>query len=588
FALKVQSSSPASNTLKQLSHGSDGDGAPSFITPALVSSVATPPSSRSAAVSAFSGAVRSSLSATVFVVSCASSHSARTTRFAAVFVFSGAVPSSLPARTTGSSRRFIPPQSGNSISKSGQWWCCFFVFFGATRFGSKSLYPNLLVRVCGIITVLRPFIPSLQVLTHILTLKPPSRMATKKSGGGGLPVSASDTSFAYGLLSPVVYRYLFGCVDDTSFAYWLHFPVIYRSLFGCFDLHTSRPCKVLHAHHSSLFTIYSATVKWFRQLSVWVMLELRFMILAGDIPMGLVSFGSTFSIYIALARASAVCSSLMGFIPDVGVVFVEEKFIVIFIPMNMDVAGFNFPLVPRLNQSFFLIFLPIWSKLDEQVSLVLQGSSSHRMLFSAYGAVCVVLRVTLDAVFKEAYDVVVVQISGEGAPIKIKKEYSLHLMKIIVGLLQRFQQSEEMADEAAKAGIVKRERSRSLPSEESISMLFSTCLLMILSSSSVPVFAEGLTRKPMALIKKLRKAKRDAPAGEKPEAVRTHLRNMIIVPEMIGSIIGVYNGKTFNQVEVKPEMIGHYLAEFSISYKPVKHGRPGVGATNSSRFIPLK
>ncbi|XP_042404528.1 40S ribosomal protein S15-like [Zingiber officinale] len=82
--------------------------------------------------------------------------------------------------------------------------------------------------------------------------------------------------------------------------------------------------------------------------------------------------------------------------------------------------------------------------------------------------------------------------------------------------------------------------------------------------------------------------KRDAPPGEKPEPVRTHLRNMIIVPEMIGSIISVYNGKTFNQVEIKPEMIGHYLAEFSISYKPVKHGRPGIGATHSSRFIPLK
>ncbi|CAN1270723.1 40S ribosomal protein S15, partial [Linum perenne] len=82
--------------------------------------------------------------------------------------------------------------------------------------------------------------------------------------------------------------------------------------------------------------------------------------------------------------------------------------------------------------------------------------------------------------------------------------------------------------------------------------------------------------------------KREAPAGEKPEPVRTHLRNMIIVPEMIGSVIGVYNGKTFNQVEIKPEMIGHYLAEFSISYKPVKHGRPGIGATHSSRFIPLK
>ncbi|KAG6503191.1 hypothetical protein ZIOFF_035502 [Zingiber officinale] len=78
---------------------------------------------------------------------------------------------------------------------------------------------------------------------------------------------------------------------------------------------------------------------------------------------------------------------------------------------------------------------------------------------------------------------------------------------------------------------------------------------------------------------------RDAPPGEKPEPVRTHLRNMIIVPEMIGSIIGVYNGKTFNQVEIKPEMIGHYLAEFSISYKPMKHGRPGIGATHSSRYM---
>ncbi|KFK31707.1 hypothetical protein AALP_AA6G148500 [Arabis alpina] len=100
--------------------------------------------------------------------------------------------------------------------------------------------------------------------------------------------------------------------------------------------------------------------------------------------------------------------------------------------------------------------------------------------------------------------------------------------------------------------------------------------------------SRGLTRKPMALIKKLRNAKRDAPEGEKPEPVRTHLRNMVIMPEMIGSIIGVYNGKTFNQIEIKPEMIGHYLAEFSITYKPVRHGKPGHGATHSSRFIPLK
>ncbi|KAJ1994174.1 ribosomal protein S15 [Dimargaris cristalligena] len=101
-------------------------------------------------------------------------------------------------------------------------------------------------------------------------------------------------------------------------------------------------------------------------------------------------------------------------------------------------------------------------------------------------------------------------------------------------------------------------------------------------------FKRGLKRKPMALIKKLRKAKKETLPNEKPEVVKTHLRNMIIVPEMIGSVVGVYNGKTFNQVEVRPEMTGHYLGEFSISYKPVKHGRPGIGATHSSRFIPLK
>lgn len=52
----------------------------------------------------------------------------------------------------------------------------------------------------------------------------------------------------------------------------------------------------------------------------------------------------------------------------------------------------------------------------------------------------------------------------------------------------------------------------------------------------------------MALVKKLRKAKKEAPPNEKPEIVKTHLRNMIIVPEMVGSIVGIYNGKTFNQV----------------------------------------
>merc|ERR1712071_238370 len=61
-------------------------------------------------------------------------------------------------------------------------------------------------------------------------------------------------------------------------------------------------------------------------------------------------------------------------------------------------------------------------------------------------------------------------------------------------------------------------------------------------------YARGMKRKHNALLMKLRKAKKGAPPMEKPEVVKTHLRNMIIKPEMIGSIVGVYNGKTFNQL----------------------------------------
>ncbi|KAG2242099.1 hypothetical protein Bca52824_096058 [Brassica carinata] len=293
--------------------------------------------------------------------------------------------------------------------------------------GNSDLeFPNLTLNSRGCDSLLSR--PSSQTFTQISILKPPSRMATMN--GDGLPVFTSVACLAYGLHFPVVYRSLFGCVYDTSFVYGLNSHVVYRFLMGCvdwssfsscFDLPTTPPCKILHAYLSSLFFTYSAIVEWFRELIVWMMLELRFMFLAGDILMDLVSFGSTFatfgSFYIALPRSSAVCSSLTSFNPDVGVVFVylsswwqvEEKFIVIFIPVNMDVADYDFSLVPRLNQSSFLIYPPIWSELDEQVSLVLQGFSSHRILSSAYGAVCVVLRVTLDAISEEAYDVVVIQ-----------------------------------------------------------------------------------------------------------------------------------------------------------------------------------
>lgn len=96
------------------------------------------------------------------------------------------------------------------------------------------------------------------------------------------------------------------------------------------------------------------------------------------------------------------------------------------------------------------------------------------------------------------------------------------------------------------------------------------------------------SKKPPILLKKLREAKKHVKVGEKPATVKTHLRDVVVIPEMVGSVVGVYNGKQFNAVEIKGEMIGHYLGEFSMTYKPVRHGRPGIGATHSSRFIPLK
>ncbi|KAL7717683.1 40S ribosomal protein S15 [Entamoeba marina] len=90
------------------------------------------------------------------------------------------------------------------------------------------------------------------------------------------------------------------------------------------------------------------------------------------------------------------------------------------------------------------------------------------------------------------------------------------------------------------------------------------------------------------LVARLMKAKKNVPAGEKPKTIKTHCRDKLILPNMIGSVVGVYNGKSFTTVEIKPEMLGHYLGEFSITYKPTTHGRPGVGATHSSKFVPLK
>jgi small subunit ribosomal protein S19 len=80
-------------------------------------------------------------------------------------------------------------------------------------------------------------------------------------------------------------------------------------------------------------------------------------------------------------------------------------------------------------------------------------------------------------------------------------------------------------------------------------------------------------------------------AGEEETAndpIRTHLRDMPILPEMVGITFAVHNGQSFERVNVEPEMLGHYLGEFQLTRTDVEHGQAGIGATRSSKFVPLK
>jgi len=97
----------------------------------------------------------------------------------------------------------------------------------------------------------------------------------------------------------------------------------------------------------------------------------------------------------------------------------------------------------------------------------------------------------------------------------------------------------------------------------------------------------GLTSEQRILLEKLRKTRETLRQGGSM-TVKTHVRDMLVLPEMVGITLLVHNGKEFLQVEIKPEMIGHYLGEFAITNKPVRHGTPGIGASRSSMYVPLK
>ena len=78
-------------------------------------------------------------------------------------------------------------------------------------------------------------------------------------------------------------------------------------------------------------------------------------------------------------------------------------------------------------------------------------------------------------------------------------------------------------------------------------------------------------------------------SNSKPDKVlRTHRREMIIIPQFVGRTFAVHNGKEFVSLEIMPEMIGLYFGELAPTRPSPTHTGPGVGATKSSKFMPLK
>lgn len=70
--------------------------------------------------------------------------------------------------------------------------------------------------------------------------------------------------------------------------------------------------------------------------------------------------------------------------------------------------------------------------------------------------------------------------------------------------------------------------------------------------------------------------------------LRTHCRDALVLPAHVGRRVSIYTGKEFKEIEIRPEMIGHFYGEFALTRRFEKHSGPGVGATRSSKFMPLK
>jgi small subunit ribosomal protein S19 len=114
-------------------------------------------------------------------------------------------------------------------------------------------------------------------------------------------------------------------------------------------------------------------------------------------------------------------------------------------------------------------------------------------------------------------------------------------------------------------------------------MSFET-FLALLPSRQRRSLNRGISDEKKKLIEETRLAK----DGKIKNPIRTHARDMVILPYMVGLTIHVHSGKEFVALEIKSEMVGRYIGEFVITNKKVVHGTPGIGASRSSLYVPLK
>lgn len=111
--------------------------------------------------------------------------------------------------------------------------------------------------------------------------------------------------------------------------------------------------------------------------------------------------------------------------------------------------------------------------------------------------------------------------------------------------------------------------------------------IRVLPSRQRRSLLRGLPNEHRIFIERLRRIKQQADA-EDAIVIKTHCRDLVILPEMVGITILIHNGREFIPVEITPEKIGHYLGEYAITNKRVIHGTPGIGASKSSMYVPLK